>query len=254
MRIDIDNPKQLLSHFLLANEEVATLVATTHQWTEGGVITPQITFNGVEVPAETFEKCLQHFVDQVEEQVRDACNADAFEQRVEERAEEILEKHSGGALEIMQSLTETLERYDQILTPHWERGGRNKEPHDTTNKGGQTINQTTEASLARKEHEATKANDLTDTIPAFPKEAVTELLKLGSDEVQDALDRLAPHFHFGVVDYLDDLEMFYIQNSKNKTYGHNDLKHFLLSEMVLGGVTDSTKLATIIQDMQGETI
>lgn len=108
MKIDINKQEQLLSHVLLQNTEVATAVAETPEWTEDGVIKATVQFNGVEVPAETLEEVLQHFVKCIE----DACDFDSVQAQIKEavRKSKAIEDES------VRELEETVDTLKEILS------------------------------------------------------------------------------------------------------------------------------------------
>jgi len=117
MKIDIDNPAQLLSHVLLQDGDVTKAVAETDQFKDRGEITCTVQFNGVEVPAEKLEEVLAHFVKEVEKLV----DLDSFNDKVEERAKQILSEHADNALEKIQWLTDMVDSPDMYIKPEWER-------------------------------------------------------------------------------------------------------------------------------------
>jgi len=117
MKIDIENPTQFLSHLLLQNSDVAKDVARSGNWQNGGEITCTVQFNGVQVPAETLEELLARFMRHVEKQV----DLDSFNEKVEERAKQILSEHADNALEKIQWLTDMVDSPDMYIKPEWER-------------------------------------------------------------------------------------------------------------------------------------
>lgn len=121
MEINIENPKQLLSHFLLADIGVAEKVRKTEPFQDQRTITATVQMNGVEVPAEVFEKVLNNLLDQVKVHYREQYDADAFDRRVEDRAKQILKEHADNALDKIHNLSMVLEDSENLLTPYWER-------------------------------------------------------------------------------------------------------------------------------------
>lgn len=109
MKIQLDNPAQMLSHFLLENAEVAKAVSKTEDWTERDTITATIFMNGVEVPAETFEAVLQNFWGQIERRFEEKYASD------EARAEELLKAKASALLEKMADVSYELENLDVHL-------------------------------------------------------------------------------------------------------------------------------------------
>jgi hypothetical protein len=121
MKIDIENPNRLLSLFLLENVDIVNSVAETKELKDNGRIIATVKMNGVEVPAEVMENVLQNLINQVEEHYREQYNADAFDKRVEDRAEQILKEHADNVLEKLYSLSTKLEESDSLIKPYWKR-------------------------------------------------------------------------------------------------------------------------------------
>lgn len=117
MKINIDDNSQLLSHVLLADKNVCEVVADTENWINNGNIICTVQFNGVECPAEVLENVLQNFIKYIEKQV----DYDKFEQKVEERAKEIIQEHADNVIDKMQDLLVKLQESDDLIKPHWER-------------------------------------------------------------------------------------------------------------------------------------
>lgn len=87
MQIDVENPNQLLSHFLLNDRSLVEAVVETKEWKEEGKLTPTVLINGVEIGSESFEKTLQGLLKQVEEYVREKYGADDIDAKVREQVE-----------------------------------------------------------------------------------------------------------------------------------------------------------------------
>lgn len=87
MQIDIENPNQLLSHFLLNDRSLVEAVLETKEWKEEGKLTPTVLINGVEISSESFEKTLQGLLNQVEERVREKYGADDIDAKIREQVE-----------------------------------------------------------------------------------------------------------------------------------------------------------------------
>lgn len=119
MEIDFYDPRQMLSHFLLGEKEVAQAVSETNEFQKDRKITATVFMNGVEVPAETFERVLHDFWAQVErnfeEKYKDAQKA------AHDAAIKILEEQASGVLEKMQELNDTLEDANCLIKPFWEK-------------------------------------------------------------------------------------------------------------------------------------
>lgn len=121
MKINVDDPSQLLSHVLLGSREVCTAVRDSKEYKADKTIAATVLMNGVEVPAEILEAALKKLMDQVESHCREHYQADAFDAKVEEKANQLLQEHADNAIEKMQNLMMTLEDAESFLTPHWER-------------------------------------------------------------------------------------------------------------------------------------
>ena len=121
MKVDIDNPKQMLSHLLLDNVDVVTAVAETINWNKSGEINCTVQFNDVELPASILEDVLHKLFKQVEDHYSEKYQADAFDQRVEEKAKEIVKEHADNVVEKLYNLAQVLEESGDLIKPHWER-------------------------------------------------------------------------------------------------------------------------------------
>jgi len=120
MNINIDDPKQILSHVLLSSG-ICTLVADTPEWKDDKVLDVEVLVNGISIPAEDFENTLKSLIDQVETSVRNKYDADNIDKEIEDRANEILKTHANNALESLHELQQKLENVEDLLVPHWER-------------------------------------------------------------------------------------------------------------------------------------
>ena len=92
MLIEMNNPQQLLSHFMLQNSQVVESIAKTTSWVEAEKLIATVSVNGIEIPAETFEEVLQLLFQQVENYYAKEYNAGNFNARVETRARELLQE------------------------------------------------------------------------------------------------------------------------------------------------------------------
>ena len=117
MKVDIDNPDQMLSRILLEDIDVVTRVANTEQWGKG-IIEATVLFNGVEVPAEILEKVLHSLVKQVEDSLREKYDADRFDERVKEACEEKLQGAARAVIDAAYLFTDNAE---SIVYKLWEK-------------------------------------------------------------------------------------------------------------------------------------
>lgn len=108
MQIDVENPNQLLSHFLLNDRGLVEAVLETKEWKEEGKLTPTVLINGVEISSESFEKTLQGLLDQVEERVREKYGADDIDAKVRERVESEVNRR---VRDFRQEMAEKLETF-----------------------------------------------------------------------------------------------------------------------------------------------
>jgi len=121
MKIDVGNPNQILNHFLLNDSNVVDSVAESEDWKERGKLTATVFINGIEIPAESFEKTLQDLFCRVEESMRKKYNTEEFDARVEDRAKVLLKEYADNALDKITNLCQTLENVEDVLIPYWER-------------------------------------------------------------------------------------------------------------------------------------
>ena len=80
-----------------------------------------VQVNGVVIPAEVFENCLQGLMSHVESYYSKTYDADNIDALVEIRAEQLLKDHADNALEKLHALCNTLESVEDTIKPHWER-------------------------------------------------------------------------------------------------------------------------------------
>lgn len=121
MKFGLTDKNKFMTHLLLEDKNLTTEVAVTPLWTEDMVLEATLQINGVDVPAEYLESFMKGLWAHAEEQLREKYNADSFDRKVEEKAEQLLKDHAGNALTQLQDLTEKLESIGEVLTPHWER-------------------------------------------------------------------------------------------------------------------------------------
>lgn len=120
MKIDINDPQQILSHVLLDSSCVDD-IACSVAWTEHGEVNCKVLMNDIEVPAEDVENSLQRLFNQVEKHYREKYNADSIDDMVEQKARELLKNQADNVLEILGTLQSTLEDSESLIKPHWER-------------------------------------------------------------------------------------------------------------------------------------
>ena len=111
----------LLTYLILQDDETAMRIAQTERWAEEEVIDVTVQFNGVEMPAEYLEEALKKWVKHIEAETAEFVDKDKFEERVEERAKQLLKDHANDALEKIRALEDKLTEVEDVLTPHWER-------------------------------------------------------------------------------------------------------------------------------------
>ena len=123
MKVDIYNPKQALSHFVLHVSEKAKEIAETAEWTEKKEINAKIFFNGVEVSGEDFESVMEYFVSYYKDHYAEkyAEKYADVEQAVEDRAQKLIKEHADNALDVLVELQDKLYNAENLLKPHWER-------------------------------------------------------------------------------------------------------------------------------------
>jgi ethanolamine utilization protein EutA (predicted chaperonin) len=119
--IGVSDPKVLLSRIVLQNRDIALKIAKTDMWVKDGVIEVRAVFNGIEASGEILEKALNNFVEQIDSHYKEHYDANKFDERVEQKAREILKEHADNALEKIDRLFEVLQDSDNIIKPHWER-------------------------------------------------------------------------------------------------------------------------------------
>lgn len=124
MRFKIDDSGVILNHIALEGDTTSIdAIISSDLWKNESVLEAEVTVNGVKVPAENFEKCLQHLYSNLGDQLRDRYDADKFDERVQQALEKHLEEKGEGISEAMDTLRNALEDAEDIVTPYW-----NKEP------------------------------------------------------------------------------------------------------------------------------
>ena len=118
LKVDANNPNQLLSHLLLEDAEVAKSVSKTLTKADPNVI-PTVQFNGVEMKPETLERVLKHFIGCVENELMEKYSNVELEvqRRLEERVQEEV-KHITLAME---EFAQSIEDARSIIKPYWEK-------------------------------------------------------------------------------------------------------------------------------------
>jgi hypothetical protein len=110
------NHKTILEHVVLNNREIATQIAETPQWKEGGVLEASLIINGIDVPAKELEKVLKQMWDQ--------CKVDsgkkAFEEKVREKAEESLCEKKDSVYNTLLDLQNKIESMESDIKYPWE--------------------------------------------------------------------------------------------------------------------------------------
>lgn len=121
MKFDLEDHTVALSHVLLENKEYAFKVSDTSLWKDNGVLEAKLTINGIDFPAELIEEVLQGLYSRCENFYKEKYNVNNFDDRVEERAKELLKEQADNAYERMGKLIEILDNPEVLLKPHWER-------------------------------------------------------------------------------------------------------------------------------------
>ena len=121
MKFDLENKRKFMSHLLLEDLKLCDKVANTSLWEEGEVLEAKLQINGVDVPAEHLESFMKGLWDNANEQLRDKYDVDGFEQRVDNKAKQLLKDHAESALDQLHELTDKLNNIGDVLKPHWER-------------------------------------------------------------------------------------------------------------------------------------
>lgn len=106
---------------MLSEYDVAEKVAITPNWKDSELLEATLQINGVDVPAEVMESFMKDIWNKACKQYSEKYNAVNIDNLVEERAQQLLKDHADDALTKIGELTDTLNGYDNLLTPHWER-------------------------------------------------------------------------------------------------------------------------------------
>lgn len=119
MKINVYTPSQMLSHFLLEDIEVAKAVSETYRFKEDDEIIATVSMNGVEVPAEVFERVLNNFWEQLERSFEEKYKDEA--KAVHDAAVKMIEEQAAGVLDKLSDLEDVLRNADDIIKPYWDR-------------------------------------------------------------------------------------------------------------------------------------
>ena len=119
MKFNISDPTVILSHILLHDTDLAKAVAATPGWKQEQLVSPAVTFNGVEVPAEVFEGALKELYNQCAQQLREQY-ADV-EAEVQRRVEQRLKDEAEPVLNKLYDLQRVLEDVGDVIKPYWEK-------------------------------------------------------------------------------------------------------------------------------------
>lgn len=121
MKFNLENDQVIFSHLVLQDCKAAEELAETEQWRENGILEAEVKVNGVLIPAEIFEQWMHDHYNAMEEKFKERYDASNFDDRVEERAKELLKEQADGCLDVMYNLQQKLEEADSMLTLRWER-------------------------------------------------------------------------------------------------------------------------------------
>lgn len=121
MKFNLENHQVALRHVVLQDEDLAMEIADTALWKEQGIFEAKLIINGVEIPAEVIEDTLQKLYSHCERFYEEKYDVSNFDDRVEERAKELLQEHADNALDRINRLAELLNDPSMLLVPHWER-------------------------------------------------------------------------------------------------------------------------------------
>jgi hypothetical protein len=90
MKIDIENPQEVLSHIVLENRESVDKIIETKEFKENGELNAVVFVNGVEIPGEIFEQVMNNIINQVEQRVREKYNAPDIDEMVNTKTRETI--------------------------------------------------------------------------------------------------------------------------------------------------------------------
>lgn len=121
MKFNLQDDQVIFSHLVLQDCACAEAVAETKKWTDERTLEAEVKVNGVVIPAEVFEKWMHDQYEMMEESFKERYDTANFDNRVEERAKELLKEHADGCLDVMYSLQQKLEEADSMLKMSWER-------------------------------------------------------------------------------------------------------------------------------------
>lgn len=121
MKFNLRDDQVIFSHLVLQDCACAEAVAETEAWVEEGTLEAEVKINGVVIPAEVFEKWMHDQWEMMEESFKERYDTANFDNRVEERAKELLKEQADKCLDVMYDLQQKLEQADAMLTLRWER-------------------------------------------------------------------------------------------------------------------------------------
>ncbi len=123
MKFDLRNTKTIMVHLMLGDRDLCTKISETPLWTEAvdERLEATLQINGIEVPAQVMEDFMKSLWKSACDEAKLKYDGDSFDNRVEEKARQLLKEHSGNALDKLATLTGQLNDIEETITPHWER-------------------------------------------------------------------------------------------------------------------------------------
>jgi hypothetical protein len=119
MKIKLNDPSQIMSHFVLRSTAVVEALIETEEFKRDGSLIAKVIVNGVEIPADVYEDVLNNLFTQYYDAVRNKYEAPKIDQMVEDKAKELLKQSADNVIETLDDLRDRLQNIDDMIKPYW---------------------------------------------------------------------------------------------------------------------------------------
>lgn len=118
MKFGLNDTSLIMNHLLLQNNDLIPALIETPEWKNDKEFHAKVTINGVEIPAESYEKFMMDQWKSIERDLKERYDTEAFDARVKEAAENLLKDH---AEKLIDSLGEMSRNVDEIVNDAFNR-------------------------------------------------------------------------------------------------------------------------------------
>lgn len=121
MKLEFDNPNQIISHMILENMEVVNAIIDTEQFKNKEGVTITVFANGVEIPAIIIENTMHQIMKRYEAHVREKYDAPNIDRMVYDKAQQLLTESANTVIDQIDNLRFKLENITDMIKPYWEK-------------------------------------------------------------------------------------------------------------------------------------